>query len=532
MAALVFVGAIMTGCSNDDNDITGFQKPELPKDNVVTLTTTISRDDEAPTRGIDGSTGAKTFNPADNIAVVYEKTDNSFAKVVKQLGFGDLSNGNRCATITVTLTNPKPNGIVKYICPAEMVNNDGSINYNALYNQQNGVLYKIDSDLDLAKFEGNLVGTSELPSGTLRNQLVLCKFKVKDGNGTDITNTINKLTIKNGSDVYSVNRINNPDIWVAMKPVTSGTIEIYAAKGMELYRKAVTGQTLAASKIIPITVTAPKVEGAVSGLFSVNENHDLVYFSKGNLIAQWRTGEGWGNFNFAGYQSFFLKDMEGNIHLSNPSNQERIDLFGWSTIDSYNNYGINAAPAGSFTFSFKDWGTANIQNGGGANKWRTPSYDEFRYILQSRSASVVRGKSDARFFNLYLTDQNGLAGIVLLPDNYVLPEGISNNLTANHINQISQAVSLTYAELEKLEEAGAVFLPAAGYRNGTTVYTSSDGWPIGAYWTSTGVPNVDTNATSIWFGKESGTLYLNYEILKGRHHGMSVRLIGPGSANQ
>ena len=482
MAALVFAASIVAGCSNDDNDIIGFQQPELPKDNVVTLTTTISRDDEAPTRSIDESTGAKTFNAAEKIAVVYEKTDNSFAKVVKQLSFADLSNGNRSATITVTLTNPKPDGIVKYICPADMVNDDGSINYNYIYNQQNGVLYMIEGNCDLAKFEGNLVGTSKLPSGTLRNQLVLCKFKIKDGNGNDITNTINKLTVKN---------------------------------------------TLAASKIIPITVTAPKVEGAVSGLFSVNENHDLVYFSQGNLIAQWRTGEGWGNFNFAGYQSFILKDMEGNIHLSNPSNQERIDLFGWSTIESYNNYGINAASAGSFIFSFKDWGTANIQNGGGANKWRTPSYDEFRYILQSRSASVVRGKSDARFFNLYLTDQNGLAGIVLLPDNYVLPEGISNNLTANHINQISTAVSLTYAELEKLEEAGAVFLPAAGYRNGTTVYTSSDGWPIGAYWTSTAVPNVDTNATSIWFGKESGTLYLNYEILKGRHLGMSVRLIGP-----
>ena len=59
MAALLVVGAIMTGCSNDDN----IDNPQQPtnNDNVVTLKGTVSLDANAGTRAIDPSDGTKTF---------------------------------------------------------------------------------------------------------------------------------------------------------------------------------------------------------------------------------------------------------------------------------------------------------------------------------------------------------------------------------------------------------------------------------------------------------------------------------------
>lgn len=70
MAAVLVVGAIMTGCSSDDN----IDNPQQPanNDNVVTLTATVSLDGGAGTRAIDGTTGAKTFESGKQIAVFYE----------------------------------------------------------------------------------------------------------------------------------------------------------------------------------------------------------------------------------------------------------------------------------------------------------------------------------------------------------------------------------------------------------------------------------------------------------------------------
>jgi hypothetical protein len=394
MAALVFVGAIVAGCSNDDNDITGFQQPELPKDNVVTLTTTISRDDENPTRALTEN-GVKTFQAGEEIAVVYDKTDNTNARVVATLQAGDITNNGKSARITVTMTNPKTGGAVKYVYPASMALGEyaeqGFENTDAIFYEQIGTLSGIETYVDYAKFEGTFNGT-ELPSGTLRNQLAICKFTIKDGNGTDITSQVTKLTIKNGQNVYYINTTQQEKIWVALKPITSGKIDIYAAKNTYLYRKTVSGKTLAVNTLTPIKVTAPLVPGALSGLFSVNDNHDLVYFSQGNLQAVWHNST-WANWYFADYQHDFIKNYQGNVSVGNPQDGDIIDLFGWSTNYGKNYYGINASTDNDpsdenyvYQGNFYDWGNTIIQNGDFTSGclWRTLSFDEFKYILKTR----------------------------------------------------------------------------------------------------------------------------------------------------
>lgn len=539
MAILVLAGAMMWGCSEKENIPEEIQQPEDPSGNVLIRTVTISLDSSTPTRALNGS-GAKTLVADEQIAVVYEKDNGSYAKVVATLASGDIAEGGKSAKITVLLTDPKTDGVVKYIYPADMAQDNGDVNIDALYGGQDGTLSKIASTFDYARFDGNFDGT-ELPAGTMRNQLALCKFTIRDGDSNDITSLVTKLTVKNGTDVYSINPSSLSTIWVALKPISSGNIDIYAAKGKELYRKTVTGDpTLAANTLTPITVTAPLVPGALSGLFSVNASHDLVYFSQGNLQAEWNwdssiSNYSWDHFNFATNQYDFIGATSGNTGLDNPFPLARIDLFGWSTNDGENYFGINSSKAKEYyDADFYDWGIANIQNGGGRDKWRTPGYGELNYLNFTRSASTVKGASNARFVKVMI--QVPLVyGFILFPDNYVHPSLLSDPFKKEDINNChNYPVSLLASDWDMMEAAGAVFLPAGGYRDGTTVTLKLYGTEYGDYWTSTETTNQgsfnDTYAIMLNFGRDKDSDFFDFYNFP-RYNGCSVRLIGPGPNN-
>ena len=528
MAFLVLAGAMIMGCTRE-------QQPEDPSGNVVIRTATISLDGSEPTRVLTEG-GVKTLAADEQIAVVYE-TIAGYSKVDITLAAEDIADGGKSAKITVLLTDPKTDGFVKYIYPAAMALGNGDGNFDKLYNEQDGTLSKIASTFDYARFDGNFDGT-ELPKGTLRNQLALCKFTIRDGDSNDITSSVTKLTVKNGTDVYSINTSSLSTIWVALKPITSGDIDIYAAKGKELYRKTVTGDpTLAANTLTPITVTAPLVPGALSGLFSVNASHDLVYFSQGNLQAMYFTdtsipaGVSWDHFNFATNQYDFIGATSGNTGLDNPYPAYKVDLFGWSTHDGENYFGINSSTAKEYyDADFYDWGKANIQNGGGRDKWRTPGYGELNYLISTRSASSVKGASNARFVKVMIQDPL-VYGFVLFPDNYIHPSLLADLFTKEDINNChNPAVSLHASDWNKMEAAGAVFLPAGGYRDGTTVTLKLYGTEYGDYWTSTETTNQgssnDRYAIMLNFGRDEESDFFDFYNFP-RYNGCSVRLIGP-----
>ena len=539
MCAFVLAGTFIMACSREDQPEI---QPGIPSDNVVTLTTTISRDDENPTRALTEN-GVKTFQAGEEIAVVYDKTDNTNARVVATLTASDISNNGKSARITVTMTNPKTGGAVKYVYPASMALGEyveqGFENTDAIFYEQNGTLSGIETYVDYAKFEGTFNGT-ELPSGTLRNQLAICKFTIKDGEGNDITSQVTKLTIKNGQNVYYINTTQQEKIWVALKPITSGNINIYAAETWKLYKKTVTSNTtLAANTLTPITVTAPVVQGALSGLFSVNDSHELVYFSQGNLQATYnKSSSVWDTWKFADYQHAFVgKDF---IHIYDPGEGEKIDLFGrssWTHAAGSNNYGIDESGDDiDYAGDFLDWGTLNIQNGGGENKWRTLSKSELNYLLNFRlSGTAVAGVLAARYMRVQLgAAQDNIKGIVLFPDHYILPTLEHSTINESDINQENTpGVILHWEDWGKMEAAGAVLLPCAGYREGESVRLKSNDYPAGVYWTSTDGGGHVLHYLGIRFdmSKYDNGYYPLEFVANSRSSGYSVRLIGPGSAN-
>lgn len=268
MAALLVVGAIIIGCSSDDN----IDNPQQPtnKDNVVTLTATVSFEANAGTRAIDGASGAKTFESGKQIAVFYEDASGNLQKA-ESTDFTPTGD-NTTATFTVTLSTPKSGGKIRYIYPASMAkalpssptaytaDDDATIDYSGLLGCQDGTLATL-ANYDLAVKDATLSGTDQPASATLTNPLAICKFTLKNGS-TGITSSVTKLTICDCTNTYVVTPSSLSEIYVAMKPVTNGNIAFSAnTTGSKTYFKTKTGATLAASTLYT-DITVSMVDAA------------------------------------------------------------------------------------------------------------------------------------------------------------------------------------------------------------------------------------------------------------------------------
>lgn len=262
IAALALMGAVMTGCSNNDE----LQQPESEK-RMVTLTTTVSLDGGAGTRALDVSTGVKTFEVDDQITFVYKNTSGQTkAAFSEKLTQDDISADGKTATIYVALEDPATDSQLRMIYPATMANipmstsasidDAGTINLEALQSGQHGYEGEL-SDYDLAVYDGTLSGYALPASITLANKLAICAFTIKNADGTqDITTTITNLTISDGVYTYSISRSNliSP-IYVAMMPVDDVNITMTATDNDgQHYAKSLTNITYAANNIYPLAM--------------------------------------------------------------------------------------------------------------------------------------------------------------------------------------------------------------------------------------------------------------------------------------
>lgn len=206
-----------------------------------------------------------------------------------------------------------------------------------------------------------------------------------------------------------------------------------------------------------------KIEGALHGRFSIGVDDKGVkkytYFSKGNL------------FYDDGKWSF----QENQYTYSNG----QWYLFAWSTVN--NEYG-KVDGTTQHTGAFRDWGVNPVDNGGNAQKlWFTFSKDEVDYIFKERETDL--GKQ------LYgHAKVNEVTGLVVFPDNWVKPDDV--NFTTGNVSYTTNV--LTTTDWGKLEEAGAVFLPAAGYcSNGTYGAAGESGFYYARTYADSPVKNWD-----------------------------------------
>ena len=271
MAALAVVGAIIMGCAGEDM---ANEAPQAKNGNKVIQTTTISLGGSAGTRALDAD-GKKTFAVGDQIAIYYKNTSNELQLANSAaLTANDISSDGKTATITVEMTDPKPESQLRYIYPAAMGRTDfepaeqieNTINYEELSNAQDGTLATLASKFDLAVYDGNLTSNSELPgSATLKNQLAIAELTIKDYTGQkDINSLITSLTIiqmqGDNNNSLTINRTAAAGpIYVAMSPCSDEDISIIATDGTNSYEKTATAKSLAANTMTPVTMKMQKV---------------------------------------------------------------------------------------------------------------------------------------------------------------------------------------------------------------------------------------------------------------------------------
>ena len=168
---------------------------------------------------------------------------------------------------------------------------------------------------------------------------------------------------------------------------------------------------------------------------------------------------------------------------------------GWIDLFGYGTSGVNYSPtlhstnnadyaSGDITNTDNDWGVNEIESYDynvssnklcktgvvGHNKfeelyeypskyWRTPTYNEMNYLLNTRTnASNLRTLGRVNVNGTYVN------GCFLLPDDWVLPTGLTMTITT--ANYTTNSYSLE--DFGKLEENGAIFLCNCGYRDGST----------------------------------------------------------------
>ena len=179
-------------------------------------------------------------------------------------------------------------------------------------------------------------------------------------------------------------------------------------------------------------------KGVLPGRFTVNAEGLQVQFAQGNLQYQASSN----TWRFAEHQ---------------------YDIVGDATIGNVYENGVKS----DNTAISSDYD----QNSTGYT-WRTLTSEENVYLFHDRTNA-------ARLFGLGSVE--GVNGVILLPDGWTTPAGLSFTPSATkglewngtyYFNENEDNYSHnTYTKVEwrVMESAGAVFLPAAGYREGTNV---------------------------------------------------------------
>ena len=241
--------------------------------------------------------------------------------------------------------------------------------------------------------------------------------------------------------------------------------------------------TFTAGKIY--NITRGPIPGALIGQFSVSSTKK-VYFSKGNLRY------------VSGTWSFF----DHQYDYYNAYNANAWDKFGWST--SATTYGMSTSTKWSdYSGSFVDWGTVP----GIGEGWYTLSKDEWAYLFNTRT--------DATSKYGYAT-VNGVYGIIILPDAFVDPnKNKGSNAFVGSTTTVWNANEYTEENWALMEAAGAVFLPAAGYRYGASVGGVGD---VGYYMSSSAN---EIYAYDVYFYSN----YFRADNYSFRYYGQSVRLV-------
>lgn len=422
------------------------------------------------------------------------------------------------------------------------------------------------------------IGSSSYTSGdtdfsaTLNMAMAIAYFNV---NGFKNASETAETVYLHGDDVYSTATINytsgtisgnskgyinlgtaNNGKYVALIPSveTETTLHFNSSSmtGEMTFLRGIKPASYYSNSGSALEVAASEGSG-IPGTFSVSATKK-VFFSKGNLQYQASTG----TWRFAENQYDYIGSAVGNTTNGDAraTQSNWIDIFSWATsgydntaIDeyairfqpylatistevnsTYNQYGYGPSTYMTDknlvgTSANYDWGVYNTISNGGTG-WRTLTQGggegEWFYLLGL--AGTPNPGTNCRSVNNTLSEQarytmatigGTYKGLIIFPDVYVHPDG--TDFVAGTFNAKSDYTATVSVDgWKKMEAAGAVFLPAAGYRTYNAVITSPNAQ--GRYWSVNYYDKLQ--ARYVYFSSSTfGAGYIN------RCYGCSVRLV-------
>ena len=244
------------------------------------------------------------------------------------------------------------------------------------------------------------------------------------------------------------------------------------------------------------TTLASSEEPETTFMFSVAENK-TVTFSPGNLQYH-PTNDEW---RFAPSQLDYIGYDNKNISATYNG---WIDLFGWGT----GNNPTNTSKDDGDYQTFVDWGVNKIGSDA-PNTWRTLTDAECEYLIKERpNYDKLIGVAQV----------NSVNGLILLPDGWTCPSGVTFKSGYHDdfgTQYYAEYQTFSSSEWSKLESSGAVFLPAAGFHDGSYVCAVQIN---GGYWSAT---KSNSDRARFLDFCSSGAYTSNYN----RNDGFSVRLV-------
>ena len=271
-----------------------------------------------------------------------------------------------------------------------------------------------------------------------------------------------------------------------------------------------------------IPVTAASYEpGTLRGVFSIGEN--MMHFSQGNLQYTKSTGI----WSFMEHQYDMVETDEQEVG-DDYADQDVVSLFGWGTsgqsmspsANCYQPWSTSYNDEDYYTYGSEtnnlydgngraDWGYNAISNGGSTENsgWLTLSRNAWNYVFNLRS--TVSGIRYAK------ATVNGVNGVILLPDDWTASIYALNSTNFSGANFTNNTITAeVWANV--LEVNGAIFLPAAGTRSGTSV---RDVDSRGYYWSTSYYSSDEAYYVRFY---STGLLLDDFDDRSG---GCSVRLV-------
>lgn len=370
----------------------------------------------------------------------------------------------------------------------------------------------------------------------LENKCALVKFNVTSDSpyaATCITGMNNKVDINFGNNTFIYGMENDGKIclptgsgerWAILFPQSAlgdgaaGSAFAGRYKGHRNAMPEINADDYLDAGVDVVMDGLTRPEGALKGLFTVNADGKQVMLAKANLAYVLASNE----WKFLDNQY----DIIETINVGTDYQYGRVDavtLFEWGQT-GYNHGAVSYMPYDTQGEQGKlyaygdpacnlydqtgqaDWGYVFITNGGKAYKqWRTLTVDEWNYLFTQRNgASSKYGRATI----------NNNKGIVVLPDDWVQPEGIS--FTAGESAAFGTN-NYSVSEWSEMESRGAAFLPCAGYRFNSDIYSANT---FGRVWSST-AKNDGEKCYAVTFTKSA----FNFRRELQRYQGTSVRLV-------